>query len=54
MVITLEKKLNNFYWKNILKSQYKRCEFLFNKMVKNVVSSCNPYERVICDDRYQP
>ena len=52
MVITLEKQLNNFYWKNIL-SQYKRCGFLFDKMVENIVSSSNPYKTVICDDRYQ-
>ena len=50
--ITLQKELNNFHWKNIQKPQYKRYEFLFNKMVKNIVSSCNPYETVTCDDKF--
>ena len=50
MLITLEKQLIYFPRKNIKRSQHKRYDFLFNKTIKNILSSYIPHETVTFDD----
>ena len=40
--------------KNIKKSQHKRYDFLFNKIIKNIISNYTPHETVTFDDRNPP
>ena len=54
MLITLEKRLINFPWENIKKSQHKRYISLFNKTVKNIISKYVPHKTVTFDDRDPP
>ena len=46
MLITLEKQLIYFFEKSITKSRHKRYDFLFNRTVKNIITSYIPHEIV--------
>ena len=46
MLTTLEKQLIYFFGKSITKSRHKRYDFLFNRTVKNIITSYIPHEIV--------